>query len=89
MLKLNSSCGAQVLIDLQEGVFSFAGAPHSVMDVVKRAAELLQSFRDALAPLFLMRVCWSADFADALPEDFHYGVEVRHPVFFAKQDEER
>ncbi|MGL9773226.1 MAG: DUF72 domain-containing protein [Sodalis sp. (in: enterobacteria)] len=28
-------------------------------------------------------------FLDALPADFHYGVEVRHPAFFTKQDEER
>lgn len=28
-------------------------------------------------------------FLQLLPEDFHYGVEVRHPAFFAKGEEER
>lgn len=32
-------------------------------------------------------VLWS--FLDGLPTSFHYGVEVRHPLFFAKGEEER
>ncbi|KFF70611.1 hypothetical protein IW00_03985, partial [Pectobacterium brasiliense] len=28
-------------------------------------------------------------FLDTLPQGFSYGVEVRHPLFFAKGDEER
>ncbi|WP_406704539.1 DUF72 domain-containing protein [Sodalis sp.] len=40
----------------------------------------------AFGPADLDRL-WA--FLDALPADFHYGVEVRHPAFFTKQDEER
>lgn len=68
MLTLNPSRSALVLIDLQEGILPFAGGPHSAADVVKRAAELAQGFRDANAPVFLVRVGWSADFADALKQ---------------------
>ncbi|BAE74531.1 Isochorismatase family protein YecD [Sodalis glossinidius str. 'morsitans'] len=68
MLKLNPSRSALVLIDLQKGILPFAGGPHSAADVVKRAAELAQGFRDANAPVFLVRVGWSADFADALKQ---------------------
>lgn len=32
-------------------------------------------------------VLWS--FLDSLPKAFHYGVEVRHPLFFAKGEQER
>ncbi|MEH2920801.1 DUF72 domain-containing protein [Samsonia erythrinae] len=35
----------------------------------------------------LLSVLWR--FLDALPHGFSYGVEVRHPLFFAKGDEER
>lgn len=68
MLKLSSSRTALVLIDLQEGILPFAGGPHNAADVVKRAAVLAQGFRDAHAPVFLVRVGWSADFADALKQ---------------------
>lgn len=68
MLKLSPSRTALVLIDLQEGILPFAGGPHSSVDVVKRAAVLAQGFRDAHAPVFLVRVGWSADFSDALKQ---------------------
>ncbi|WP_187487764.1 hydrolase [Duffyella gerundensis] len=64
-MKLNTATTALVLIDLQEGILPFAGGPHSAQDVVSRAATLAAAFRAHSAPVVLVRVGWSADFADA------------------------
>jgi nicotinamidase-related amidase len=68
MLELNAAHTALVVIDLQEGILPFAGGPHSAEDVVKRAATLAEAFRANNAPVILVRVGWSADFAEALKQ---------------------
>lgn len=68
MLELNSARTALVVIDLQEGILPFAGGPHSAADVVARAARLAEKFRTSAAPVILVRVGWSADFAEALKQ---------------------
>lgn len=68
MLKLNPQTTALVLIDLQEGILPFAGGPHTAGDVVKKAAVLAEKFRALNAPVVLVRVGWSADFAEALKQ---------------------
>lgn len=68
MLELNAANTALVVIDLQEGILPFAGGPHSAEDVVKRAATLAEAFRANSAPVILVRVGWSADFAEALKQ---------------------
>lgn len=65
MLNLNPQTTALVLIDLQEGILPFGKAPHAASDVVPRAAKLADHFRAHNAPVVLVRVGWSADFADA------------------------
>ncbi|AXU97816.1 hydrolase [Erwinia persicina] len=66
MVKLNPNTTALVLIDLQEGILPFGHAPHSADDVVRRSATLAAHFRAVNAPVVLVRVGWSADFAEAL-----------------------
>lgn len=68
MLELNANKTALVVIDLQEGILPFAGGPHTAQDVVKRAAKLAEKFRANGAPVALVRVGWSADFAEALKQ---------------------
>ena len=68
MLKLNPKTTALVLIDLQEGILPFGQAPHAASDVVSRAARLAEKFRALEAPVVLVRVGWSADFAEALKQ---------------------
>ncbi|XTZ40001.1 hydrolase [Salmonella enterica] len=68
MLKLDAERTALVVIDLQEGILPFAGGPHSADDVVKRSAQLAAKFRANSAPVVLVRVGWSADFAEALKQ---------------------
>ncbi|WP_455815966.1 hydrolase [Pseudomonas cerasi] len=65
MLTLNPQTTALVLIDLQEGILPFGKAPHLASDVVPRAAKLADQFRAHNAPVVLVRVGWSANFADA------------------------
>lgn len=68
MTELNAKTTALVIIDLQEGILPFAGGPHSAADVVDRAAKLADSCRQQGAPVILVRVGWSADFAEALKQ---------------------
>ena len=68
MLNLDAKKTALVVIDLQEGILPFAGGPHTAADVVARAARLADKCRAASAPVVLVRVGWSADFADALKQ---------------------
>nr|WP_318381309.1 hydrolase [uncultured Enterobacter sp.] len=68
MLELNCAKTALVIIDLQEGILPFAGGPHSATDVVTRAAKLAYAFRTQGAPVVMVRVGWSADFAEALKQ---------------------
>ncbi|MBJ9201578.1 hydrolase [Citrobacter sp. FDAARGOS_156] len=68
MLELNAKTSALVVIDLQEGILPFAGGPHSANDVVARAAQLAEKFRTNGSPVVMVRVGWSADYADALKQ---------------------
>ncbi|MFI8319769.1 hydrolase [Kosakonia cowanii] len=68
MLELNTAKTALVVIDLQEGILPFAGGPHTAQDVVARSARLAEKFRANGAPVVLVRVGWSADFAEALKQ---------------------
>jgi len=96
MLTLNTASTALVIIDLQEGILPFAGGPHSADEVVARSARLAEHFRAKGAPVVMVRVGWSKDFAEALrqpvdaptpaqalpPEWWHY------PVALGKRDSE-
>jgi len=68
MFKLNPKTTALVLIDLQDGILPFGNAPHAASDVVARSAKLAAKFRAVNAPVVLVRVGWSADFAEALKQ---------------------
>ncbi|WP_312985332.1 hydrolase [Atlantibacter sp.] len=68
MLTLNTASTALVIIDLQEGILPFAGGPHSADEVVARSARLAEHFRAKGAPVVMVRVGWSADFAEALKQ---------------------
>lgn len=68
MLQLNAKTTALVVIDLQEGILPFAGGPHSANDVVARAARMAEKFRAEGSPVVLVRVGWSADYAEALKQ---------------------
>lgn len=68
MLNLDAKKCALVVIDLQEGILPFAGGPHSASDVVSRAARLAEKCRAVGAPVFMVRVGWSTDFAEALKQ---------------------
>ena len=66
MLELNAKKTALVVIDLQEGILPFAGGPHRADEVVARAAKLAEKCRQQGSPVIMVRVGWSADFAEAL-----------------------
>ncbi|KYQ96243.1 hydrolase [Serratia plymuthica] len=68
MLKLDAQTTALVLIDLQNGILPYAGGPHSAESVVAHGAQLAARFRSLGAPVILVRVGWSATFADALKQ---------------------
>ncbi len=68
MLQLDPKTTALVIIDLQEGILPYAGGPHSAEDVVARAARMADQFRAKGAPVVMVRVGWSKDFAEALKQ---------------------
>ncbi len=68
MLTLDATKTALVVIDLQEGILPFACGPHTADDVVSRAARLAEKCRASGAPVIMVRVGWSADFAEALKQ---------------------
>jgi len=68
MLNLDASKTALVVIDLQEGILPFAGGPHTAEEVVQRSARLADKCRASGSPVILVRVGWSADFAEALKQ---------------------
>ena len=57
---------ALVLIDLQRGVVARDVAPHKSSDVVARAAELVQAFRQSGSPIAFVYVQYRPDRKDAL-----------------------
>ena len=68
MLEFNAAKTALVVIDLQEGILPFAGGPYTASAVVSQAARLAEKCREAGSPVVLVRVGWSADFAEALKQ---------------------
>ena len=66
MITLSSANTALILIDLQNGITAFQTEPHSSQSVVARSRELARRFRNAGAPVVLVNVSFSSDFADAL-----------------------
>ncbi len=65
MITLDPKTAALVLIDLQKGIVRTPTAPHSGAEVLGRAKDLAQKFRDHGALVFPVRVAFSPDFADA------------------------
>ncbi|SFR07757.1 Nicotinamidase-related amidase [Enterobacter sp. kpr-6] len=94
MLELNAAKTALVIIDLQEGILPFAGGPHTASDVVARAARLAEKFRAHHAPVVMVRVGWSNDFAEALKQPVDAPVPAQalpqnwwhYPVALGKRD---
>ena len=68
MFTLDATKTALVVIDLQEGILPFAGGPHAAADVVSRSARLAEKCRENGSPVVMVRVGWSADFAEALKQ---------------------
>jgi len=66
MITLPSASTALILIDLQNGITAFQTEPHSSHSVVTRCQELAHRFRNAGAPVVVVNVGFSSDFADAL-----------------------
>lgn len=64
--RLEPSTTALVLIDLQRGITAFPAEPHSTAAVIANAALLAAAFRDAGAPVVLVRVATSPDGRDRL-----------------------
>lgn len=65
MTELDPRATALVLIDLQKGILDRPLAPRSGRDVLSAARALAERFRMAGAPVFLVRVAFADDFADA------------------------
>lgn len=68
MFTLDATKTALVVIDLQEGILPFAGGPYAAADVVSRSARLAEKCRENGSPVVMVRVGWSADFAEALKQ---------------------
>ena len=66
MEKLDPRRTALVLIDLQKGIVSFAGGPHTAAQVMEKAGTLIRRFHELGSPVVMVRVGWSADGGDAL-----------------------
>ena len=64
---IDAKSTALVLIDLQNGILPYAGA-HPASQVLENSAMLAQKFRAANSPVFLVRVGWGADYAEALKQ---------------------
>jgi nicotinamidase-related amidase len=67
MLSLDASKTALVLIDLQHGIINMPLAPRTGADVLHAAIPLAHRFREAGAPVVLVRVTWSDDYGDVPP----------------------
>jgi nicotinamidase-related amidase len=66
MITLPASSTALILVDLQNGIIGMPLEPHSGEAVVSVARTLAGRFRDASAPVVLVNVDFSPDYADAL-----------------------
>ncbi|MDR3539075.1 MAG: hydrolase [Acetobacteraceae bacterium] len=65
MPDLDPRTTALVLIDLQNGIVGMPLAPRSGAEVLANAKVLAERFRQAGAPVVLVRVAFAEDFADA------------------------
>jgi nicotinamidase-related amidase len=65
LLDFDPQTTALVLIDLQGGIVGMPLAPRSGADVLASGQALAKRFRQAGAPVVLVRVDWAADYADA------------------------
>ena len=68
MLTLDPATTALVVVDLQKGVVGMQTLPHTSADVVTRTVRLARAFRSVKAPVVLVNVSFSADFADTLKQ---------------------
>jgi nicotinamidase-related amidase len=66
MITLPAATTALILIDLQKGIVGRPTAPYSFESVLAKGKELAGRFRAAKAPVVLVNVAFSPDFADAL-----------------------
>jgi nicotinamidase-related amidase len=66
MITLPTASTALILIDLQKGIATLPTAPYSAEAVIAQGKVLARRFRAAKAPVVLVTVAFSADFADAL-----------------------
>jgi nicotinamidase-related amidase len=66
MPTLPAATTALILIDLQNGIVAMQTAPRPGSEVLAKSKELAQRFRAAKAPVVLVNVAFSPDFADAL-----------------------
>jgi nicotinamidase-related amidase len=66
MITLSAATTALVLIDLQKGIVGLPTKPHAGEAVLAKGQELARRFRAAKAPVVLVNVSFSLDFADAL-----------------------
>ena len=66
MHSLDPNTTALVLIDLQKGIVGRPLEPYSGANVLKTSSELAERFRQAGAPVILIKVGWSPDFKDVL-----------------------
>ena len=69
MTPLYSNSTALVLIDLQQGILGMQLAPRSGADVLANSIAVAQRFRNAKAPIVLVRTSFVSDFADAPPRN--------------------
>jgi nicotinamidase-related amidase len=65
-LAVDPRTAALVLIDLQRGIVARQTAPHASRDVVARASQLAERFRQLDAPVILVHVDFSPDGGDML-----------------------
>lgn len=82
--KINLKETALVLIDLQQGIVGLDLAPHSGAKVVEHAAKLADRFRQAKAPVVLVRVTFSPDGADALKAETDFKPNFQRPANWAE-----
>ena len=66
MLTLSATTTALILIDLQKGIVSLPTEPHSGAAVLAKGRGLARRFRASGAPVVLVNVAFSPDFADGL-----------------------
>jgi nicotinamidase-related amidase len=67
-MQLDPRKTALLLIDLQNGILNMPLAPRSGAEVLQTARQLAVKFRAAGAPVVLVNVGWSDDYADTLQQ---------------------